>query len=331
MSVPPIKVTVTEIVDYPPLIKAFRLRSADGSGLPGFEAGAHLRVAVTAAGDVGAPGHFRHYSLVWLDPAHDPAGGVDDYLIAVRREDAGRGGSRFLHETVRVGSELDVGAPANTFALRAGDDDVLLIAGGIGITPISSMACALAASGRRFALHYSVRAAGHWAFSEALQVLAGGALHLYADDDPARAFDVDRLLSAGRPGQPVYVCGPKGMTDAVIATALARGWPREAVHSELFVEAAPGAGDQACEVECRASGRVLRVPADQSILDALIAAGLDPLFDCRRGECGVCTVAVIEGEVDHRDYCLSAPERAANRQIQVCVSRARGGRLVLDI
>jgi vanillate O-demethylase ferredoxin subunit len=320
-------VVVVQATMLTPQIRAFRLRAADGARLPGFEAGAHVKVAV----EIDGRPDWRAYSLIALDPSRDPHEGVDDYLIAVRREEPGRGGSRHLHERVALGDRLRIGAPQNDFALAPGDDDVLLLAGGIGITPLASMARALRASGRRFALHYSGRNAAQLAFVEDLRALAAERLHLYADDEPARALSVDALLAGARPGQPVYVCGPKGMIDAVIAAALQRGWPRESVRSESFVQAAPLGGDQPFEVECRASGRTVPVPADKTLLDALLDAGLDPLYDCKRGDCGVCTVGVIEGEIDHRDYFLSDAERAAGKTIQVCVSRARGARLVLDI
>lgn len=313
-------------------VTAFRLRAQDGRALPGFAAGAHVRVQVGEGG-----GDWRAYSLVNLAPEACVAceQAPDRYLIAVRREDTGAGGSRWMHTQVRAGDTLRIAPPVNAFALEEHDDasaDVMLIAGGIGITPIASMATALAARGRRYALHYTGRSISQLAFVDELRALAGEHLHLYGDDEASEAerFDLARLFATLTPGQPLYVCGPQGLIDAVIALATERGWPRERIRSELFAAAAPQAGDAAFEVELRQSGMTLTVTPAQTILDAMLDAGLDPLYDCKRGECGVCQVGVIEGEVDHRDYCLSEAEKCSGKVMHICVSRARAARLVID-
>ena len=138
------------------------------------------------------------------------------------------------------------------------------------------------------------------------------------------------LIASLRPDQPIYVCGPRGMIERVMAEAAARGWRKDAVRFELFTEAAAEAGDRGFELVLRQSGITLRVPPDKSIVDVMEEAGLDPLYDCRRGECGVCTTDVIEGEIDHRDLYLSEAEKKSGKVMQICVSRARGPRLVLD-
>jgi ferredoxin len=157
-------------------------------------------------------------------------------------------------------------------------------------------------------------------------------LHLYGDDEaaPGDRFDLARLIDTLQPTQPIYVCGPQGLIDATLALATARGWPRERLRSELFAAGAPQAGDAAFEVELRQSNLTLRVEPTQSILDAMLDAGLDPLYDCKRGECGVCQVGVLEGEVEHRDYCLSDAEKRDGKVMHICVSRARAARLVID-
>jgi len=310
-----------------PHVTAFRLRAADGRALPGYAAGAHIRVQVHPAGAAG----WRAYSLVDFTGDAAATHSPGHYLIAVRREDTGTGGSRWMHDAVRAGSTLRITAPANAFALGACDDAVL-IAGGIGVTPIASMAAALAARGHRFALHYTGRAIAQLAFVDELRAVAGDNLRLYGDDEAheANRFDLARFVDTLAPAQPLYVCGPQGLIDATIALATARGWPRESIRSELFAAAAPQAGDAAFEVELRASGVTLSIAPKQTILDAMLDHGLDPLYDCKRGECGVCATSVIEGEVDHRDYCLSDSEKHAGQVMHICVSRARGARLVLD-
>jgi len=308
-------------------VKAFRLRLSDGAALPGFSAGAHVKVEVTVDG----ARQWRHYSLINLVP--DPAAteAPEEYLIAVRREEPGRGGSRFMHEALKEGDRLTVSTPINNFPLDLTRDGHVLVAGGIGVTPILSMAAELRAHGKSFTLHYTGRSRAMLCFLAEMAPVVGEDLRVYADDEPDCCFVVDTLLSQATPDQPIYVCGPKGMIDAVIDGAVARGWDRKDLKSELFTEAAPVAGDHAFEVELAQSGRVVQVPADRSILDVLIDEGLDPLFDCKRGECGVCSCQVIDGEIDHRDYYLDDAEKASGTVMQVCVSRAKGKRLVLDM
>ncbi|CAM2177809.1 Carnitine monooxygenase reductase subunit [Paraburkholderia sacchari] len=308
-------------------VTAFRLRAPDGRALPGFTAGAHIRVQVGG-------GDWRAYSLINLAAEtcaaceHAP----DHYLIAVRREDSGAGGSLWMHTQVRAGTTLRIAAPINAFALAADTADAVLIAGGIGITPIASMAASLSSRAARYALHYTGRSIAQLAFVDALRALAGEHLHLYGDDEASEAnrFDLARLFATLTPDHPLYVCGPQGLIDAVIALATERSWPRERIRSELFAAAAPQAGDAAFEVELRQSGMTLTVAPAQTILDAMLDAGLDPLYDCKRGECGVCQVGVIEGAVDHRDYCLSEAEKCSGKVMHICVSRARADRLIID-
>lgn len=319
--------TVADVRPLTSHITAFTLRHPDGMALPGYLAGAHIKVKVK----IGGKADWRHYSLINLDA--DAAERPAEYLIAVRREDTelgGRGGSLYLHTQVKAGDTLQVSRPINGFRLDPAYDEVVLIAGGIGVTPLISMASALRATGKRHALHYSGRSADQLALVQQLQAVASGALSLYADDEPARRLDLRRLLAACKPSQALYTCGPKGMIDAVRKIALELGWHSDQIHFELFAEAAAEAGDQAFEVELTQSGTCLQIPADQTILDVMIAAGLDPMFDCKRGECGVCATPVLEGEVAHRENCLTESERAAGKVIHICISRAKGARLVLD-
>jgi ferredoxin-NADP reductase len=317
---------VTEVQQLTPLIRAFRLQGADGGALPAFSAGAHLRFRLPLEGS----DTVRQYSLI------DPTGGAgegscDSYRIAVRLEEPGRGGSRYMHERVKVGDRLAAEGPINEFPLVDQSGRPVLIAGGIGITPLLTMAGALAGAGSDFRLHYSGRSVSQLAFVEELRKLAGERLIVHADDDPESRLDIEALLDSYQPTDPLYVCGPQGMLDAVLAAAKARGWPADYIHFELFSAPQANSSDHAFEVELRSSGITLLVPPDKTILEVLIEAGVDPLFDCGRGECGVCSATVLEGEVDHRDYYLSDAEKASNDVIQLCVSRAKSDRLVLDL
>lgn len=323
MSPDLLELTVAEVRPLTPHITAFVLRHADGLALPAYQAGAHIKVGV----EIGGAPAWRHYSLI--DIGKVPAQ-PSEYLIAVRRDDAGRGGSLHLHNSVQAGQRLRTSLPVNGFQLDPAHRDVLLIAGGIGITPLASMACALRAEGKSFALHYSGRSLDQLALVPQLRAALGDALTLYADDDSAPRLDLHRLLAGRTPSQALYICGPKGMINAVRATALALGWQDDKIRYELFTEASAEAGDQAFEIELAQSGMRLQVGADMTILDAMLEAGLDPMFDCKRGECGVCATAVLSGAIEHRDTCLTESERAGGKVIQICISRAQGKCLVLD-
>ena len=324
----PITVIVTAADTLNPLIRRFTLRAADGAPLPGHTPGAHLRVRVTRADGVE---DWRHYSLINLVPDAAATRAPAEYVIAVRRDDAGRGGSRFMHERVQVGDRLLIEPPHNDFPLGEHAACAVLVAGGIGITPLLGMAAQRRAQGKPVRLHYAGRSRELMAFAAEAGALLGDDLRLHVDSEAGRPFDVATLLGGCGAHDELYVCGPTVLLDAVLAEAAARGWPRERIHFELFTTPVPLAGDRAFEIVLAQGGQTLTVPAGTSILDCLIAHGCDPLFDCRRGECGVCTVPVIEGEIEHRDHVLSDAEKAAGQVMQICVSRARGPRLVLDL
>lgn len=323
-------VRVASVEALTPHIKTFRLVAADGAPLPGYGPGAHVQVRVPPAPGRREGALWRSYSLINFDADADTDRGVAEYRIAVRREDTGRGGSRYMHEELQRGDTLALRRPLNHFPL-AEPPEVILLAGGIGITPMVSMATALLAQRRAFRLHYSGRSRTQLAFVDELRASIGDRLHLHADDEPQSKLSIDALLSACDPQQPIYVCGPAGMIDATLQAAQRLGWPKSAVHYELFTEAQPLAGDQPFEVELQASGRTITVPADRSLLDALTEAGADVMSDCRSGYCGLCSTRVCGGDIEHRDTYLSEAEKASGQVMQVCVSRARGGRLVLDL
>jgi len=321
-----LELTVSEIRAETPLIRTLYLQAADGSALPAFTPGAHLKVSIPGLADA------RCYSLV----SFEPTGGFDApsaYRLGIRLEEKSQGGSRHMH-TLAVGDRVTVSAPKNDFPLHAaeaGEGEVVLLAGGIGITPIAAMACGLQAAGRSYQLHYSGRSRSQLAFLDELASLAGPALKVHADDEADTRLDIGALLDGLKTTQHLYVCGPKGMIDALIEGAKQRGWPADRVHFELFAAAAPLEGDQPFEVELRQSGVTLTVPADKTILDVMEEQGCDPMYDCKRGECGVCTATVLEGVPDHRDYFLSDAERAEGKLIQICISRSKTPRLVLDL
>ncbi|WP_433796123.1 PDR/VanB family oxidoreductase [Actinoplanes sp. CA-252034] len=303
------RVRINELTEVARGVVALELRSADGPCLPAWTPGAHVDVLL-------APGLTRQYSLCG-DPADRSA-----WRIAVRREESGRGGSRHVHDGLSAQDVIEVSEPRNHFPLEPAPG-YLFLAGGIGITPILPM---LAAAEAPWELHYAGRDAASMPFRDRLE--ADGRVTLYPEDERGR-IDLDALLSRSAPGTHVYCCGPEGMLRAV-EECCAR-WPGRPLHVERFTPAAAAGPQAPFEVELAASGRTLTVPADRSILEVVEAAGVAILSSCREGTCGTCETTVLSGVVDHRDALLTPDERAANDTIFLCVSRAAGPRLVLDL
>jgi vanillate O-demethylase ferredoxin subunit len=302
-------------------ICTFELTSADGTPLPAFSAGSHI--------DVQVPGGLtRQYSLC-NDPAESHR-----YLIGVLRDAASRGGSAAMHEQVHEGGVLQISPPKNHFALAHHAPRHLLIAGGIGITPILCMAERLAATGAEFAMHYATRSRARTAFFDRIaRAPFAERVSFHFDDRPAeQRLDIAALLAAQPAGTHLYVCGPQGLMDAVLGTARAAGWDEAHLHHEYFgAEVKPQAGDGAFEVLLASSGRVIPVAADCSVLAALADAGVIVPSSCEQGVCGTCLTRVIDGVPDHRDQYLLPDEQAANDQFLPCCSRSKSARLVLDL
>lgn len=299
-----------------PAIKSMVL-SSEGSAPLRWEAGAHIRIALPGGGD-------RPYSLMAL-----PGLGARDLALGVLLEEKSSGGSRFMH-SLKVGDMITASAPVNNFGLHEGDAPALLFAGGIGITPILSMAAELKKRGLPFGVHYAGRTRSGLAFVSRMREICGDVLSLHYDDDESR-LDIGAALDRVAADAHLYVCGPSGMIDAVKANAAEQGFSAERIHSELFKSDADAFANTAFEVEVHSTGQVVTVGAGQTIIEALEEAGLDPLYDCRRGDCGICQCGVISGIPDHRDVILTDEEKASNKVMQICVSRARSARLVLDL
>lgn len=313
------QLTITNIADLTERIREFRLARPDGAALPGWTPGAHIDVDPGAAGT-------RSYSLIdWAGERDAP----EAYAIAVQREDDGQGGSKAMFG-LRAGSELSVTEPKNDFELRSPDAPIYLLAGGIGITPLISMATSLSADRRAFRLLYACRTRDGAAYAERL-VSAFPQVTIHPDD--TAPLDLSALSAKIRDADgELYICGPRGMIDAARSAAEAAGIRNDRIHVELFVtpDAAP-AGDQPFEVEIKDTGQVFTIPPGQTIISVLNAAGIDLIYDCLRGDCGICQVDVIDGIPDHRDVVLTDAEKAKNDVMQICVSRAKSARLVLDI
>ncbi|MGH6637020.1 MAG: 2Fe-2S iron-sulfur cluster-binding protein [Polaromonas sp.] len=301
-------------------VVAFTLRSPADGPLPPMTPGAHL--------DVHLPnGLIRQYSLC-NGPGDDGA-----YTVAVKREPASRGGSVAMHDTVQPGDRLQVSLPKNNFALDTVAQRRILIAGGIGITPILSMARHLAAHDADFHLHYFCRSRAHAAFADEIErELAGRwTLHAGLTTDATRET-VERLLAQSDAGTHVYTCGPLPLMQLVESLGPAAGWPRERMHFEYFKLAAPvEASGMPFELTLARSGRTVQVPADKSIVEVLRSIDVAVETNCEQGVCGTCLCTVVDGTPEHRDQYLSAGEKATNMQMLPCVSRSRSQTLVLDL
>lgn len=309
--------TVARVARLAKGIHAFELRGGDRDELPAFTPGAHVTVRTPS-------GLMRRYSLC------NDSDERDRYVIAVKRESSGRGGSASVVDECREGSVLPCSTPRNDFALADKARGFLFIAGGIGITPIMSMLRHLANAGTRpFKLYYLTRSVDETAFADDLRGPAfDGNVVLHHDaGDAARAFDLWPLFERPRPVH-VYACGPRPMLQAI--RDMSGHWPMSSIHIESFADAATLAApeDHPFRVHLARSGETVDVGAHQSILEALRAHGLEMPSSCESGTCGTCRTKLLAGVADHRDLVLSDAEQAGN--IMVCVSRAHTPELVLD-
>ena len=302
-------------------ISTFELVNVDDRPLPAFSAGSHV--------DVHLPnGLTRQYSL-----CNDP-GESHRYLIGVLRDADSRGGSLAMHEQVQEGDVLHISAPKNHFPLAHEAAHSVLVAGGIGVTPILCMAERLALTGGSFEMHYCTRSPERTAFRE--RIAASGfasRVHFHFDDGAVdQKLRLDALFASVRPGVHLYVCGPKGFMDWLLGAARAAGWPADQLHYEFFgAEVVKSEDDASFEVKLASSGKVVSVAKDQTVVQALAAIGIEIATSCEQGVCGTCLTRVLEGEPDHKDMYLTPEEQAANDQFTPCCSRARSPLLILDL
>jgi len=302
-------------------IFGFELEDLCGGVLPSFEPGAHIDVHVPGA-------RIRQYSLC------DLASENRRYQIAVQREVHSRGGSESICANVHVGDTLEISDPRNHFRLVPADHTILL-AGGIGITPLICMAEQLANSGASFELHYCTQTAPRAAFQQRIATAryrANTSFH-YDDGAPSQKLDIELVLRDPCANRHIYVCGPPGFLQFVRDRARQYGWASDHVHFEYF--SAPSVeGDEGAasfQVVAARSGRTVTVGKDESVIDALARIGIDVPRSCEVGVCGTCVTGIVEGTPDHRDCFLSDEERAANTLFLPCCSRSRSARLVLDV
>jgi vanillate O-demethylase ferredoxin subunit len=302
-------------------ICTFELVDTSGKPLPAFSAGSHI--------DVQLPnGITRQYSLC-NDPQESHR-----YLIGVLKDPATRGGSKAMHELVNEGDTLTISAPRNHFPLAHEAAHSLLLAGGIGVTPILCMAERLAIAGASFEMHYATRSRERTAFYDRIARSSFASKVQFHFDDGAgeQKLQLAALLATPKAGTHLYVCGPKGFMDAVLATARANGWPEAQIHYEYFgAEITKSADDGSFQVQLASSGKIVLIPKDETVTQALYKAGVDILTSCEQGVCGTCITRVLEGEPDHRDLYFTPEEQARNDQFTPCCSRSKSPLLVLDL
>ncbi|QEM83765.1 PDR/VanB family oxidoreductase [Halomonas binhaiensis] len=300
-------------------IAVFELTDPHGRQLPAFSAGAHIDVRVSD--DI-----IRQYSL--CNRSETPY----SYWIGVLKDPESRGGSVAMHDSLEPGDLLQISAPKNHFPLEPAPHS-LLFAGGIGITPILCMAEHLAHGASDFTLHYCTRSRTRTAFAEHLETSAfSSRVHFHFDDQLETQLNLVETLRDAPDNSHVYVCGPKGFIDAVLAACREQGWEESRLHCEYFAGATTSSDDDGSfEVVIASSGDCYSVPADKTVHQVLEENGVEIMVSCEQGVCGTCLTGVLEGTPDHRDLYLDDSEHAANDQFTPCCSRARSPRLVLDL
>ncbi|MEJ7928355.1 PDR/VanB family oxidoreductase [Ramlibacter sp. AN1015] len=314
----PLKLRVAALAAEARDVMRVELAATDGAPLPPFEPGAHLTLQLPA-------GLARQYSLVndWREQHR--------YVLGVGLAGESRGGSQWVHASLRVGAELTATGPANNFPLDPDAQSFLFIAGGIGITPLLSMVRWCEARGRAWRMVYAARSRVRLAFYEELRAF-GRKVRWHCDDEHERPLDVRALMQEVEPGTQVYCCGPGPLMTAVQEAGA--HLPPETLHFEWFsAPAAPADahGGDGFWIDLKRSGTSLHVPPERSVLEVLKDHGHELPFSCREGLCGTCETTVCEGEPDHRDYVYSPAQREGLRTMLICVSRAKSPRLTLDL
>lgn len=301
-------------------INSYEFVAPGGGDLAPFTAGSHIDLHLSN-------GMVRSYSLV------NDQSERDRYVVAVNKDAASRGGSSFIHEVLRVGDLIAISQPRNNFILWENARHSVLIAGGIGITPLLSMIRRLDAIGRSWELHYATRTRATAAFLDELNSFGsdGSArLHFHFDQEfSGRMLDLSAIVKSAAADAHLYCCGPVAMLEAFEAATAER--PADHVHVEYFQAKEAPAVEGGFEVQLTRSNRTILVEAGKTILDALLEAGISANYACTEGVCGTCETRVLEGIPDHRDQFLSKEEQAGNKTIMICCSGAKSRTLVLDL
>ncbi|WCN10760.1 PDR/VanB family oxidoreductase [Marinomonas mediterranea] len=314
-----LKVVVQKREMHTDIVVALELADLEGNALPVFDAGAHIDLHLSDE-------LIRQYSLCG-DPANDKV-----YRLGVLKDPNSRGGSIAVHENLLEGKELVVSKPRNLFPLDEGAQHSILIGGGIGITPMIAMAYELTHAGRSFELWYCSRSPETSGFLDELKSAPfADKVNLHFDSEQGgKPLNLDSVLQDKQSNSHVYVCGPTGFMEWVIDTSQKKGFADEAIHREFFTVDVEKGGNS-FEVYAEQSDITVTVKEDESVADALKAAGVKVQVSCEQGTCGTCLCDVLEGTPEHRDVYLTDDEKDDNDQMTLCCSRSLSDRLVLDI
>ncbi len=320
MDTPTITVTVTEIREAAQGVRILRLTPVASGLLPAFAPGAHIDLYLVN-------GITRQYSLI-NESAVD---GAAFYEVAVGLNATGAGGSRYIHETLRAAEEVRMGQPRNNFPLVATNQPLLFIAGGIGVTPIRAMLRQCERQGRDWRLVYAARSRASAAFVDEFAAYRERVQFHFDDEHHGHPLDVPTVLSGVSNNAHIYCCGPASLMTRVRELCASR--PQDQVHFEWFGAPADvgSAIDRAFLVTLSRQGKSFTVPPGRTILDMLEENGVIVPSVCKEGICGTCECSVVEGDVEHHDLVLTQEERDSGKSLMVCVSRARGASLVLDL
>ena len=318
-----IELVVDKITCHTAGIKSFILRDPHGAQLPAFKAGAHVNLHFMSSKDEA---FSRSYSIV--NGEHHR----DHYELGILRVPDGTGGSARLHEILSVGERVQVSLPVDNFRLVDDTHSPVLIAGGIGVTPLLSMARTLEHRAQKYELHYFGRGEATVAFLDeigALEHRTGG--NHFGLDSAASRESLRKILASGAGSRHLYVCGPAGLMQAALEVANECGWNASTVHFEQFSAGVIGASNTGFKAVLLQSRLTVDVAPDETLLDALLKAGVDASFDCRSGVCGSCLAVVAQGAIDHRDSFLTEEDKKEGVLMCTCVSRAKGHSIELDL
>ncbi len=316
----PLALVITGVRQLTPRVRAYELRDANGGEVPKIESGAHIQLPVQL--ENGEIIH-RHYSICSNPNRRDM------YEVAILKEDNGKGGSIALHDNLHMGQVLHCAYPENHFELHKDDRPAVLMAAGIGITPIKSMAQSLKARGSQLHLHYAGRSHQQMAFQDRLAREFGDDLTVYSSEKKQR-MDIKNILQQAEANTVFYVCGPLSLISQVLEIAEGLGIDADNIRFERFNSDIANSA-KAVTVHLQRSDVSLEVAKDQSILDAMLDAGIHAPYSCKTGACKSCVVKVVEGKADHKDMALSDDEKTQQKLMCPCVSRALSDSLTLDI
>lgn len=314
-------VRVASIKQVAPTIKEFVLEAASVSSLPAYSAGSHVVVLMENDKQESKKVFRNPYSLLGDSDSER------SYRIAVRLQDSSRGGSVFMHHSVKEGDKLTIKPPANLFAPYWRAKKHVLFAGGVGITPFMSYLPEMLRRSAEVEMHYMFHSNVTGAYQDELSKMLGDKLHCYDSDQSVRC-QILPVMAAQPMGTHVYICGPDSLVQAVQSAADELGWPASAIHYEVFSAPEPG---KPFVAELKRSGKRIEVGSEESLLDALETANVDIQSSCRGGVCGRCLTTVVDGKIEHRDHFLSKDEKSKQDCLMPCVSRAANGTLVLDL